>query len=48
LKQVINAYTYIKRAIEIATRPENKVKYQFVVYNASIKTWHIIRPLMKP
>lgn len=29
-------------------RPENKQKYQFLIYNASIKTWHIIRSLMKP
>jgi hypothetical protein len=27
---------------------ETKQKYQFLVYNASIKTWHIIRSLMRP
>jgi hypothetical protein len=48
LKQVQFAYTFIKRVIDIATKPENKLKYQFVIYNASIKTWHIIRALMKP
>jgi hypothetical protein len=42
------AYSFIKRALDIATKPENKQKYSFVVYNASIKTWHIIRSLMKP
>jgi len=29
-------------------KPENKAKYQFVIYNASIKTWHLIRALMRP
>jgi hypothetical protein len=48
LKQVLLAFQYVRRAIDIATKPENKQKYQFIVYNASIKTWHIIRPLMKP
>ena len=48
LKQVLLAFSYIRRAIDIATKAENKVKYQFIVYNASIKTWHIIRPLIKP
>ena len=38
----------MRRAIDIATKPENKLKYQFIIYNASIKTWHIIRPLSKP
>jgi hypothetical protein len=45
---VLLAFSYIRRAIDIATKPENKQKYQFIVYNASIKTWHIIRPLIKP
>jgi hypothetical protein len=46
--QVSHAFSFIKRAIEIAAKPENKSKYQFVIYNASIKTWHIIRGLMRP
>jgi|LauGreDrversion4_2_1035121.scaffolds.fasta_scaffold09322_10 hypothetical protein len=48
LKQVLLAFSYVRRALDIATKPENKLKYQFVVYNASIKTWHIIRPLSRP
>ncbi len=48
MKQVLHAFSFIKRAIDIAVKPENKLKYQFIVYNSSIKTWHIIRPLMKP
>ena len=38
----------MKRVIQICEKAENKQKYQFVVYNASIKTWHIIRGLMRP
>lgn len=48
MKQVLLSFSYVKRAIDIATKPENKIKYQFIIYNASIKTWHIIRPLSKP
>jgi len=48
LKQLQLAFTFIKRAIDIAVKPENKAKYQFVIYNASIKTWHLIRALMRP
>jgi hypothetical protein len=48
LKQVIKAFSFIQKSIEIINRPENKAKYQFLIYNASITTWHIIRPLIKP
>ena len=27
LKQVLQSYTYVKRAIDIAIKPENKLKY---------------------
>jgi len=44
---VHHAFSFIRRAIEIAAKAENKAKYQFIIYNASIKTWHIIRGLMR-
>lgn len=47
LDKVNYAFSFVKRAIDIAIKAENKVKYQFVVYNASIKTWHIVRGLMR-
>ena len=47
LKQVLYAFSFVSKAIEIATRAENKQKYQFIVYNSSIKTWHILRGLMR-
>jgi len=43
----MKAFTYIQRSIEICTRAENKAKYGFMVYNASIKTWHILRGMMR-
>lgn len=46
--QVNQAFSFVKRAIEIAAKAENKAKYQFIIYNASIKTWQIIRGLMRP
>ena len=45
--QVNHAFSFVKKAIEIAARAENKQKYHFIVYNASIRTWHIIRGLMR-
>ena len=45
--QINHSFSFIKRAIEIAAKAENKSKYQFIVYNASIKTWHIIRGCMR-
>lgn len=47
-EQVAHAFSFVRRAIEIAAKPENKAKYQFIIYNASIKTWQIIRGLMRP
>jgi hypothetical protein len=44
---VNHAFKFIRQAIDIAAKAENKAKYQFVIYNASIKTWHIIRGLMR-
>lgn len=47
LNQVLHAFSFIKQALDIAAKAENKTKYQFVVYNASIKTWHIIRGALR-
>ena len=48
MKQVLYAFSFVQKAVEISTRAENKQKYQFIVYNASIKTWHILRGMMRP
>ena len=48
LEQVKYAFSFVRRVIQICERAENKQKYQFAVYNASIKTWHIVRGLMRP
>ena len=45
---MLYAFSFVQKAVEISTRAENKQKYQFIVYNASIKTWHILRGMMRP
>ena len=42
------AFSFVQRTIEICTRAENKSKYHFIIYNASIRTWHIVRGCMRP
>lgn len=47
IEQIKKAWEIIKKALDIATSPANKQKYQFLVYNASIAMWKIIRPYVK-
>ena len=47
IEQLKKAWDIIKKAIEICALPTNKPKYQFLVYNASITMWRIIRPYIK-
>ena len=42
------ALGYVTNAIEIIARPENKQKYAFLIYNASVCVYHIIRPMFRP
>ena len=42
------ALAYVTSAIEIIARPENKQKYAFLIYNASVCVYHIIRPMFRP
>jgi len=39
---------YIVKALEIISKPENKQKYSFLVYNASIYTYNILKSYFKP
>lgn len=34
-------------AIEVATAPENTARYDFIVYNASLSCWKVMRPFMR-
>jgi hypothetical protein len=47
VEQIQRAWEIVKKALEIATAPANKQKYQFLVYNASITMWRIIRSYVK-
>lgn len=48
LEQTLKSWGYIEKALDIIARPENKDRYSFLQFNASITTWQVIRPLMKP
>lgn len=48
MKQTLKAWEYVEKALNIIVKPENKIKYEFLTYNAAIVTYQILRPLMKP
>lgn len=41
------ALSNVFKALELISKPENKQKYSFLVYNASVCVYEIIRPLLK-
>jgi hypothetical protein len=43
-----SALSYIMKALEIIAKPENKTKYSFLSYNASVIAYNIIRSYFKP
>ncbi len=47
IEQIKKAWEIVKSALDIAGTPTNKAKYQFLVYNASITMWRIVRPYVK-
>jgi len=48
LEQTMKAWEFIEKAMDIITKPENKSRYEFLIYNAAITTYQILRPLNKP
>ncbi len=42
------ALTYVVKALEIIGRNDNRMKYSFLIYNASTCVYEIIRPMLKP
>lgn len=44
----MHAWEFIEKALAIIVRPENKLRYEFLIYNAAIVTYQILRPLLKP
>lgn len=47
MERMRKSFQAVERALAIMTRPENKQKYQFLIYNASVTTWHLMRPFMR-
>lgn len=43
----LRAFREIAQAVEIATAPNNLTRYKFVVYNASVAAWKIVRPFLR-
>lgn len=43
----LRAFREIAQAVEIATAPSNLTRYKFVVYNASVAAWKIVRPFLR-
>lgn len=39
LEQTLKSWGYIEKALDIIARPENKDRYSFLQFNASITTW---------
>jgi len=42
-----NSLNYVKQALDIISKPENKVKYGFLIYNTSVCVYNIIREYIK-
>ena len=48
LEQTLKSWEYIEKALDIIVRPENKQRYEFLIYNSDIVIYEILRPLLKP
>ena len=48
INELKNCLSYIFKSLEIISKPENKQKYSFLVYNASIYTYNILKSFFKP
>ena len=48
IQNLQKALSYISKALTIISQPENKIKYGFLIYNASVCVYNIIRPMLKP
>ena len=45
IKKIIN---YIFRSVEIISKPENRIKYSFLMYNTSIVAYNILKSHFRP
>jgi hypothetical protein len=47
INELKNCLNHIFKALEIISKPENKQKYSFLVYNASVYTYNILKSFFK-
>lgn len=48
IAQVKKAFSFIQKGLDILLKPENKSKYSFLIYNASVSAWRFLRPMIRP
>jgi len=48
ISTVMVALSHLERGLDLALEPHNVSRYGFLVYNASVHLWNIVRPLMRP
>ena len=47
VRQRRHAISYILHALSIATADANRARYAFLIYNASVYYWSIVRPMLR-
>lgn len=45
--QVLRSVSFLLEAVEVAATPDNRPRYDFLLYNASVHYWRIVRPILK-
>ena len=47
IDQTKKAFLCVQKALEVILKPENKLKYQFLIYNVTVAAWKVLRPMVK-
>jgi len=47
VENLLKALTYVTEVINIISKPENKEKYSFLIYNTTVCVYNIIRFTIK-
>jgi len=47
IDQTKKAFLCVQKALEVIIKPENKLKYQFLIYNVTVAAWKVLRPMVK-
>ena len=48
VRGLLKAVGFILTVVDIAMDPTNRPRYNFLVYNASVHYWNVVRPLLRP